>query len=80
MSKLLPCPLCGEQPNLWSERDRNPELDRIRDMAHIECINPLCKFQPSTDAVATISDEAKERASEFWNTRHEAAEVGWITR
>jgi hypothetical protein len=49
-------------------------------MAHIECINPLCKFQPSTDAVATISDEAKERASEFWNTRHEAEEIDWITR
>jgi hypothetical protein len=80
MSKLLPCPFCGELPKLWSELDRNPGLDRIRDMAHVECVNPLCKSQPSTDAVATISDEAKERASEFWNTRHEVEEVGWITR
>ena len=78
-NKLLPCPFCGQPPKLWSERDRNPLLDRIMDMAHIECINPLCKFQPSTDAVATISDEAKERVSQLWNTRH-PDEFGWITR
>ena len=70
MKKPLPCPFCGEEPEVYPKFP----IEEGNAWGKVACVNPNCVCMPSVSDGQTISDERgsdayKEAAIRRWNTR-----------
>ena len=75
-SELLPCPFCGEQPEVYPKR---PEIEGDA-FGQVRCENEACPANPVVNDGCDVSDYRgsdayKTLAITAWNTRAEADQI-----
>ena len=76
MSEILPCPFCGEVPEIDYWRSSKPGTKVLTTVATVRCFALKCRVRPASEPAARVSERAAIReAIKRWSARAPMNEV-----